>query len=315
MRVYCPSLKGHARDMAARLIDLSGCGAEWFDQPEQVDGFNSGLLYLAEIKYTEALSDAVSGFDGRVVAQLMHAVPHHCSPTRMQALLRLYHRADTLLVPHDGIAEQLSAMGVEKSKITILNSYPYHKFHRPALRRGRGKRLLLALGFHGRDSGVDRLAELSGCFGSDAGFTIIVAGKMDRSDELRLRRQGCKVFNRFLDERRMQKWLLRGDYLLMPYRKRVESPLVNRAIEAGIPVIRTPDVTDWNGCSEFDGEQLAWDVTDWHAAIKHALRAGARATTNRNIWIGNELLSIQMQSLLRIQWPGIKGVADESVIA
>lgn len=276
MEIYCPSSRGHARELAARMTALAGERPVWVADPRRIRSSAARLLYIAELKQAEALAEALEGFAGRVIVQAQHALPHKLTESRKRAILAVYSCADRILVPHGKAAHALAALGVERDRILILQGYPYRR-STVSLPRAQKSGALLAVGYHSKASGMDRLIELARLGRFRGGMPMLVAGTMDERDARALRRNGCRVIRGFLSEREMARLLASSGCLLMPYRKQAESPLVNRAIEAGVPVLRTPGVRDWNASANAPGLCLPWHSGRWlEAAQRLAQSAMAR---------------------------------------
>jgi len=281
----------------------------WIADAGLIRSSGRGRIYIAECKQTEALAEALDGFAGRVVMQVQHAIPHECSRARRQALLDVYARADRILTPHRRLADALAGLGVERDKMRILQGYPYRRTGVPASRLRRPG-FLLALGYHDKASGIDRLIELAR-LNRGAQMPMLVAGTMDGRDARALRLAGCQVIRRFLDEREMGRLLASAGCLLMPYRKPVESPLLNRAIEAGLPVLRTPGVRDWNASADAPGWSLPWHAQDWLEAANMLAQSFFRLGFRKTLAISRIRLRRQLADALMLSMDSEPGLPHE----
>lgn len=264
---------GHASVLNERLMSMLCPDAGWRIS-RQPFAAAADWLHIGPVKHEARLLGFLALYRGGVSMLLPHAFPHECPEIRRRMLLAIYRRCQMLFVPTQKVADILAAHGVQRQCLHVLGGYPCQT--KLALAGGRvGNKMdcrLLMAGYLDKDSGVDRLpALLKQCRDRGMKVSLIAAGCMQTSVAKALAGAGAEVRPGFLSEAHYHALLAQADMLLLPYRKRVDTPQAQMAMEHGLPVLRTPQVADWNGKTDMAGQALAWRPLTWSLALEDSL--------------------------------------------
>lgn len=263
---------GHASTLNKRIAPMLLPEGRWHRVSQPFAAAQASWLHIGPLAHEARLLDFLSVFRGGVSMLLPHAFPHDCPQGRRRMLLAIYRRCRLLLVPTQKVADTLAVCGIQPRCIYVLGGYPCEPMRtlRPVASGGPCR--LLMCGYLDRDSGADRLPLLlQHCRRNRLTVHLTAAGCMDESLAARLAAAGATVHRGFLGEGHFHTLLRQADMLLLPYRKQVDTPQIHLAMEHGLPVLRTPQVADWNGGTQAPGAALPWQPAAWCLALQEAV--------------------------------------------
>lgn len=294
--IYSPSHAGHASAYASRLWRLAGARQVRLDAPEALADA-SGHVHIAEFKQAERLAAALAHGTATLSLQVSHVFPHDCPSARRQAIEAIYARAQWIFTSTPALAAEFHSLGYTSA--LALCDYPYLADAGLPWRKARAGGRFLAAGYQDDSTGLDRLVEIGAALSAMGRRQLMICGPVSKEDAADARAAGCIVEAGFIAEERLRQLMLGADALLMPYRKAVNSPLLNLANECGLPVLRTPTVADWCGRSDAAGQIAEWQVDGWLKLLAswdqglNMMRAEAAALVRQ----GRQRLCRQLTSL------------------